>query len=52
MIPLGLGVVCCSNSCPRGVVALHGDEKVRDDLELCESEDSLRRGLTAGEDIS
>jgi len=50
MIPLGLGVVGCT-SFPRGVVASHGSETVRDGLELCEPVDPLSRGLTAGEDI-
>ena len=51
MIPSGLGVVGSTKSCPRGVVALHGGETVRDGLELCESVDLLRRGLIAGEEI-
>ena len=33
MIPLGLGVVGCTRSSPRGVVALFGGETVRDGLE-------------------
>lgn len=51
LIPLGLGVVDCTKSCPRGVVALHGGETVRDGLELCGSVDPLGRGLTTGEEI-
>jgi hypothetical protein len=51
MKPLGLGVVGSTKSCPRGVVALHGGETVRDCLGLCESVDLLSRGLTAGEEI-
>ena len=50
-IPLGLGVVGCTKSCPRGVVTLHGGVTVRDGLELCESVDPLSRGLMTGEEI-
>lgn len=51
MMPLDLGVVGCNESCPRGVVALHGGEMVRDGLKLCESVDPLSKGLMAGEEI-
>jgi hypothetical protein len=51
MIRLGLGVVGCTESCPCGVVALHGGETVRDGLQLCESVEPLSRGPMADEDI-
>lgn len=51
MIPLGLGVVDCTESCPRGVVALHGGETVRNGSELCEFVEPLSRGPMADEDI-
>lgn len=50
IIPLGLGVVGCSISCPRGAVALHGDTTVWNGLELYKFADPLSKGLTAGED--
>ena len=51
MIPLGVGVVGCTKSCPCGVVALHGGETVRDGVELCDSVGPLSKGLMAGENI-
>ena len=51
MVLLGLGVVGCTESCPRGVAMLHGGETVRDGLELCGSVDPLSGGLMTGEEI-
>ena len=51
MVLLGLGVVGCTESCPRGVATLHGGETVRDGLELCGCVDPLSGGLMTGEEI-
>ena len=51
MIPLGLGVIGCTESCSRGVATLHGGDTVRDGLELYGSVEPLTRGPMADEDI-